>query len=111
MVFVYLSVALTTGKYTTYTGGNGILLESKNQQKWRTTIPSRIKCYEEATQLEALLLSESSGRSYRPLGHKAGGDGTGLTLDGVEILHSGLVEGTRVHTLFHLKGKEEKMAA
>ncbi|WP_314941836.1 hypothetical protein [Porphyromonas endodontalis] len=48
--------------------------------------PSRIKCYEEATQLEALLLSDSSGRSYRPLGHKAGGDGTGLTLEGIEEL-------------------------
>ena len=48
--------------------------------------PSRIKYYEEAAQLEALLLSESSGRSYRPLGHKAGGDGTGLTLEGVEVL-------------------------
>ena len=86
MVFVYLSVALTTGKYTTYTGGNGILLESKNLQKWRTITPSRIKCYEEAAQLEALLLPESSGRSCRLLGHKAGGDGTGLTLDGVEVL-------------------------
>ena len=48
--------------------------------------PSRIKCYEEAAQLEALLLPESSGRSYRPLGHKAGGDGTGLSLDGLEEL-------------------------
>lgn len=48
--------------------------------------PSRIKCYEEAAQLGALRLPESSGRSYRPLGHKAGGDGTGLSLDGLEEL-------------------------
>ncbi|WP_455083974.1 hypothetical protein [Porphyromonas endodontalis] len=34
--------------------------------------PSRIKCYEEAAQLEALRLPESSGRTCRLLGHKAG---------------------------------------
>lgn len=48
--------------------------------------PSRIKCYEEAAQLGALRLPESSGRTCRLLGHKAGGDGTGLTFDGVEVL-------------------------
>lgn len=48
--------------------------------------PSRIKCYEEAAQLGALRLPESGGRSCYLLGHKAGDDGTGLTLDGVEEL-------------------------
>ncbi|MFC2462613.1 hypothetical protein [Porphyromonas endodontalis] len=35
--------------------------------------PSRIKYYEEAAQLGALRLPESSGRSCCLLGHKAGG--------------------------------------
>ncbi len=51
--------------------GMGFYLRAKTN-KMADNNPSRIKCYEEAAQLEALRLPESSGRTCRLLGHKAG---------------------------------------